>query len=128
MTSLTDFLLARLAEDVERAENERDFHKDWPDQPGCGLCDPARVLAECEAKRAIVAEHGPGVDCGDKVYGSIVSALPAGWVPVEDGTVIARQKFIGCRTLMHLAQPYSDHPDFDGVWRVNSATPHDNPA
>jgi hypothetical protein len=69
MSDLVEFLLARVAEDEEDARNLIEQRaKLGPYEPGPGLAawvvvpfdepghpgDPARVLAECEAKRAIV--------------------------------------------------------------------------
>jgi hypothetical protein len=81
--------------------------------------DPARVLAECEAKRWIMELHpiyrgpriqdvGLGTDFGcetchalDRVHGgSLIEAL--GY----------------CDTLLALASVYSDHPDFREEWRA----------
>lgn len=58
--------------------------------------DPARVLAECKAKRAIVYLHRIGddpCDAHDANYGSIP-----------------------CDTILTLAAIYRDHPDFDPEW------------
>ncbi len=52
---------------------------------------PARVLAECEAKRRIVEAHGSQLDARGEVY----------WSP----------------EVRYLAQVYSDHPDYDEAWR-----------
>lgn len=60
--------------------------------------DPARVLAECEAKRQIIEWHDPAHDPCD----------------AHD----AEFKSIPCDTLKALAQPYADHPDFDPSWKV----------
>lgn len=63
--------------------------------------DPARVLAECEAKRRIVHEftgespHANYDDCGDECVGNALH-----WV------------------LRVLAQPYADHPDYREEWRA----------
>lgn len=73
--------------------------------------DPARVLAECAAKRAIVTMHGFTRDTGwrggednDHLWctmcGSIDDA-PAAWP---------------CETLQSLAAIYSDHPDYQQEW------------
>lgn len=56
--------------------------------------DPARVLAEVEAKRRIVTAHGE----------------PMEWC----GSCEQRQP---CETLTLLALPYSDHPDYDPEWK-----------
>ena len=97
--TLTEFLLARIAED-ERIVAE------WPNEGPWGLhsegsmwVDPnaqpiyaphARVLAECEAKRRIVS-----------LLGALHVQMPAS---VEVG-------------LSALALPYADHPDYDEAWR-----------
>jgi hypothetical protein len=52
--------------------------------------DPARVLAECEAKRRIVDSEGS---------------------PYVEGHVPAT------RTLRFLALPYADHPDYRQEWK-----------
>jgi hypothetical protein len=59
--------------------------------------DPARVLAECEARRRIVRLHGNDWN-------------PRGKCQVCDE--------VGpCDTLCALALPYVDHPDYDEAWR-----------
>lgn len=63
------------------------------------LHDPARVLAECEAKRRIAEMHREGIDadcvldCDDHMYGP-------------------------CNTLRALALPFAEHPDYDEAWRL----------
>lgn len=54
--------------------------------------DPARVLAECEAKREIVRLHATDADCRE-----------------------ARNRH-GCETLIALVAVFSDHPDFRSEW------------
>jgi hypothetical protein len=109
--SLTEFLLARIAEDEEVARQPdlmwpsswtakfRDYEalretkpRDYAVGRYCTQFDPARVLAECEAKRRIVEELTE--DCA--------------W----DGTLGAQS------ILQLLAAPYADHPDFDQDWRT----------
>lgn len=118
--TLTEFLLARIAEDETAARaiqgdegtnlagvwhfHHADYEGEWP-VPGAEVTctsdtghydipqwarwaerhNPARVLAECEAKRRIVA------DLAD----------------IEDGPYL----------LGLLAIPYADHPDFNPAWR-----------
>jgi hypothetical protein len=69
-----------------------------------------RVLAECEAKRQIVAEHAPSEDypkdcrtCA-QWWGDWDHSPPPG-VPSP------------CPTLRFLVLPYADHPDYDQAWR-----------
>ena len=108
--SLTDFLLARIAEDEAVAERlRRPSAGDpwgWQEHPHplttCGHgqrvvhATPARVLAECEAKRRIVA------------------ALPA-----DPGGVGEKYDYDGnaWAVLCALALPYADHDDYDASWR-----------
>ena len=54
--------------------------------------DPARVLAECKAKREIVRLHATDADCRE-----------------------ARNRH-GCETLIALVEVFSDHPDFRSEW------------
>jgi hypothetical protein len=69
------------------------------------LHNPARVLAECEAKRRIVEAHGPATTSGDYPcrceYDDWSNENPDG----------------PCDTLCHLATVYSDHPDYRDDWR-----------
>lgn len=65
--------------------------------------DPARVLAEVEAKQRILKRHarcGSGVGrCDDGGHG---------WDDVEGG---------GCADLGDLARPFADHPDYEERWK-----------
>lgn len=100
--TLTDFLLARIAEDEAEARKAGSFTP-WDrtferDNYGHLLVQPARVLAECEAKRRIVDL------CEDNLRD-----LSAG------GT--GRRQF-SSYALQILALPYADHPDFREEWRL----------
>jgi hypothetical protein len=133
--TLTTFLLARLDEDEAEArvvEKElgrwhRERAMNGPDGSQGSIfvtavlgaaCDPARVLAEVEAKRRIVEWHAKTDDCCEERYGP----LQLGDGPLEAGTdalgnltlrqAFATQEYIGCVTLMHLASVYRDHPEF----------------
>lgn len=90
--TLTEFLLARIAEDEESASTVHVFdcvldHIDGRD--GCSCVIPARVLAECEAKRRILEE-------------------------LETAKV--RERVALHRVMRHLAAVYADHPDYDEAW------------
>lgn len=117
--TLTEFLLARIAEDEDRANEASTYTSQrWSVTAGAGSVDvggrvdielpaslqtlpmhiahfdPARVLAECEAKRRIVeARRGPLPVSDDCYY---------------DGLDVA---------IYHLASVYADHPDFNPEWR-----------
>jgi hypothetical protein len=123
---LATFLLACIAEDEEAAKRaafgwgaewlaEHDSAEDWStvhadgkrDMVGCedpdvpehiARHDPARVLAECEAKRRIVA-HWPDP------FGN--------W----DHTQASAAKAVKDHALRALALPYADHPDYRDEWR-----------
>lgn len=114
--TLTDFLLARIAEDLRRATREVPC-PDFDPMSGyaCGVLhtetDP-RAKAECEAKRQIVAQHeqvstsegGTGCEnCDwDERYGEVLG---------DEGP---------CPTVRILAAVYADHPDYREEWRVTS--------
>ena len=66
--------------------------------------DPARVLAECQVKRAIVED-------AQRSQASLESQrLPA--TDAVNGHVIAQR-----RVVRWLALPYADHPDYQQEWR-----------
>jgi len=67
--------------------------------------DPARVLADIEAKRRIVALHDRAHRCA--VYTQAGDSEFCEWVPAFDA----------CSTLQLLALPYADHPDYQPEWR-----------
>jgi hypothetical protein len=125
--TLTEFLLARIAEDETVAQgHEGTGYQRWPYRPygdrlggtvgpehvpiaedwrdrgyvavaeHISRHDPARVLAECEASRHIVARAQALADW-DEMGSSIA----------DDGDFI----------LSWLAAPYADHPDYREEWR-----------
>lgn len=128
---IEEFLLARIAEDEGVARLAGDM-KMWEDERGerwvehptgsrielpgrnetepiFGLWlnhiarhDPARVLADCKAKRGIVERARLAAEAGE-------SALTTG---AEDAVDFALEG-----VLRLLALPYADHPDFDPSWR-----------
>lgn len=106
---LTEFLLARIAEDeavateshtLGCASTDPCYTPPFPG-PDYRLCDcpQRRVLAECEAKRRIVAQH---------------QAL----VIDSDSTLCAYGALQTAAALAALALPYRDHPDFDPNWEA----------
>ncbi|MGW2550720.1 DUF6221 family protein [Streptomyces sp. NPDC001635] len=73
--------------------------------------DPARVLADVEAKRQIMAEHEmvPTSTRADGDSGCEICAPVYSWgKEIEAGP---------CRTLLLLALPYSGHPDYREGWK-----------
>lgn len=112
--TITEFLLARIAED------ER-IGRDWQHNPGkveihgggtgyYGLANPERILAECQAKRAIIeqADEATGLDM--QVDGEFR-------VGRRDETT---EPYLGDVLLRALAAVYADHPDYDQAWRVEA--------
>jgi hypothetical protein len=117
MSDLTEFLLARIAEDEAAAD---DLHRD-----GCGAsmcpactvgpypCDcglSAKARRECEAKRRIVEEHEwserwDGIYCStccdERCHAGYHDSAPA---PC-------------CKTLRILASVYADRPDYRPEWK-----------
>ena len=131
--TLTDFLLARIDEDEEMARaatpapwvlydpdegepyagNFGCLRMDamhptaWPcDAAHMARHDPARVLAECAAKRRVVAMSDGSAD--------FEAAMPTpGYAkPYHSPSVD-----VMTRTRQLLALPYADHPDYDEAWR-----------
>lgn len=99
MSDLTSFLLARIAEDEAEAPHVTYQVNRYPEE-AVGIRD--RVLAECEAKRQILAAYGEHLwlDPGDRdACDAASSAEPA------------------VTMLRLLALPYADHPDYREEWR-----------
>ena len=114
--TLADFLLARIAEDeqVARDADNRIYPSTWQEtrdrvKSGWHVAhiarhNPARVLAECNAKRRIVeAEIG-------QMLGS-----PSGYV---DREVYERIRARADSDILRaLALPYADHRDYRDEWK-----------
>lgn len=112
MTTLTDFLLARVAEDERMWQLARDAGASLAVRNAktpAAYLPPAfatRLLAECEAKRRIVTEvHYDGRD-GDYVEPWCATCS-------DDEDLV----YLPCHTLELLALPYADHPDYRDEWR-----------
>ena len=104
--TLTDFLLARIAED--EAEVLGAGH--WDGDPEWWLPDwvsRERLLADCKCKRRIVALHSlePDPQPDENWLGlcAVCNSTTEGYP---------------CTTLRTLALPYADHPDFNPEWRA----------
>lgn len=107
--NLENFLLKCISEDEttaraaiatdapDRWENPTATGNHWPENIAFwDRATPYRVLAECEAKRAIIAEHSPVDPCD-----------------AHD----ADYETTACDTLRHLAAVHSDHPDYQERWK-----------
>ena len=116
--TLTEFLLARIAEDEAAAYKDQPWK--WTDEhskpipdleevefygawSGMSMSVPVkRFLAECEAKRRIVERLGPLLDMFSREREEAC------------GPEIERAEDV----LEALALPYADHPDFRDEWRA----------
>jgi hypothetical protein len=136
MSSLVEFLRARLDEDEQAAgewhrhdcpgHTEHSWGYEWhPEYCDCGI--PARVIAEVEAKRAILAHHRTSTftDVSLGIQGWTVCVIchfvmdePDDWDDTKDWPYPFVQYPFPCPTLRLLAQPYAGHPDFDPAWRT----------
>ena len=138
--NLAEFLLARIAEDeaaAAAAVSRRDGVDKW-EAVGSGTVvgpgydkvkhvmlpssedgaarhiarhDPARVLAECEAKRQVVHEW--------QTFGKLADPSVQ---PSTDEEFRVRAAAVGirqglARALSHLALPCADHPDYRQEWK-----------
>jgi hypothetical protein len=97
--TLTEFLLARIAEDEAgyRAEAEG---IPWLTVNGRSLW--AHLLAECEAKRRIVEKYERALDSRREHPDDLATA----------GALLALHGVVGI-----LASTYADHPDYREEWR-----------
>ncbi|SDT41790.1 hypothetical protein SAMN04489743_2825 [Pseudarthrobacter equi] len=139
-TSLIDFLLARIAEDesfVQRiiAATYCDHNAEWRCDSSAVLSigdekldsliptccavvgdfaarfDPARILAECAAKRAVVELHEGEI----QIIHTGASAMSGD--PLAHGLVIKSE---GRVILEALATVYSSHPEYQSDWAVTA--------
>lgn len=114
--TLTDFLLARITEDEAGLRSLGPTkHQDsavwakWDNgMPGdyypVDGPDPQRLLADCEAKRRIVAEYTYWLSCQ----------------PADVNVPATVELFT--RPLRHLAAIYADHPDYQDEWAPELTT------
>jgi hypothetical protein len=88
-----------------------DVTTEWQGAVHIARHDPARVLADVEAKRQIIEQHEPAT----------VSYLPSrerGCVTCSTAqTWDAQANEANCQTLRLLALPYADHPEYRDEWR-----------
>lgn len=75
-----------------------DVHEGWQGAAHIARFDPARVLAECAAKRAIIAQAQPEHWLDDHAYGGYMEAIDV--------------------ALYAMAAVYADHPEYRKEWSV----------
>ena len=138
--TLIEFLLARIAEDEAMARTVADggsgqwqsWNRSWDPEPVRDIAtdgnriasvpttldefmcrhDPARVLAECEAKRRIV-EYA--IEVAD--YEGAVISLEFGSADLHAQPIAMAVKETMDDVLELLALPYADHPDYLPEWK-----------
>ena len=105
--TLVEFLLARITEDEDVAHVERRVRDRLPEMWSdfSQRFDPAWVLAECEAKRRIIALHQPGHECSQYDHNGDIDRF------------MYCHDFEDCSTTKVLALPYAGHPDYQEEWR-----------
>lgn len=123
--TITEFLHARIAEDEREATvAESEFA-----HGGYGSFSPARVLAECEAKRAIIAQHEqwpvlvstPPVlkqvaDFVDNMTYRATQQLA--WVTEREYVARFGVEPPTAPMIRTLAAVYADHPDYREEWKL----------
>ena len=120
MSTLAEFLLARIAED-EAASSKGGRHNApgafANDNYGCLLVDPARVLAECEAKRQIV-NHLADAERGVARAARLVEREGNGSRDAQEQEFAADAKLDAVKCIAkHVAAVYANHPDYDEDWQ-----------
>ncbi len=109
--TLTEFLLARIAEDaIAGKEVPGPYDEEglsWWGEYGHLSVSPARVLTECETKTQLVKLHAATHYC----IPHSGHASTGQWY--ESGSAYPYP----CPTLSLLALPYADHPDYREEWR-----------
>ncbi|AYN58868.1 hypothetical protein PP634_gp42 [Arthrobacter phage Richie] len=119
MASIIDFLEARIAEDEAQAraalatvapdewENPAELGNFYPEDIAFWNSQtPRRVLAECAAKRAIMAHHTTHTYTDEE---------PGFSMELWD-CMCNRQTMKPCPTVAALAAVYKDHPDYQQEW------------
>jgi hypothetical protein len=117
--TITEFLEARIDEDemaaaayarfIDGALKGQKPKKGW-DRPELRMPDPARLSAECAAKRAIVAEQFGYLEAMDGEWGDGCSAQQ---IRAGDCYNLGVQEM---PILRHLAAVYAGHPDYRPEW------------
>lgn len=116
--TLTEWLLEQVAEDERLASDEvlRLAGESFVASPfylGDAPGNPARVLAECAAKRQIIELHLAGHRPGDDRCWYCQSDCR-----VEHGEAMATWETWPCPTLRIMASVYADRPGFQPEWAV----------
>ena len=122
MTDIVEFLFERIAEDEKVARAAAVPPRTHDEGPHRSVAQvdstedgafidhfgPPRVLAECDAKRALIALH----DSGPSELLPGVRVCPSCGGESGQGLVSPN----GCPTLRALALPYAGHADYQSEW------------
>jgi hypothetical protein len=77
-------------------------------------------LADVESKRRVIDLHpiyrGPRIQGVDSRWCDFGCELCHSTSRIDDDSLIEAIGY--CETLLALAQPYADHPDFDPEWKL----------
>jgi hypothetical protein len=115
MSALVEFLLARIAEDVEDLEDSK--IGDCPEWYMPEAWSRERGLAECDAKRQIIDMY-TGAESVVRMLDSLDNtADPVGNKADPVALGIAQAALVALEAVLKShAQPYADHPDYDQAW------------
>lgn len=131
MTTIEQFLEARIADDEAMAVESRDTYPyGRGEEPETWICEeegahiayrPDRVLAECRAKRAILQRHTMETRFAyDDNYNETEVTYCHTCLQGEScGCCTPPDPPTECPELIILAAVYADHPDFNPAWRAH---------
>lgn len=116
--NMIDFLEARIIEDAQDARDRALLIEDWQRNNGVGavvtdLMSPARVIAECIAKRDIISivKGMNHYSCGDDGWYSCPQSESYDG-PNKDSPCDCGTDEVSAAVLHSLLSVYQDHPDY----------------
>lgn len=135
--NITEFLLARIAEDEQRARGAAiEWDEEWQLMEFEDLSEaafahvrilsPSRVMAECKSKRAIVAWHEQWptlVEGLDEIAGGDMSTISASitrrmaWVTQREYVKVFGTEPPTTAMIRAMAEVYADRPGYREEWR-----------
>jgi hypothetical protein len=128
--TLTEFLLARIAEDEAAASAAFETSRRWVVQMGVGVAgmSGSAVLAECKAKRQIIAFHDqwPVLVQQEPVLEPVASVSDMSFRMTQQINWLTNREYVARfgedpptgPMLRALAAVYADHPDYDSEWAL----------
>lgn len=137
MTSIIEFLEARITEDEELADRSMQYGDKGaallsfgsPESPPILVMHPNRVLAECAAKRTIIAQHQAWPVLAEKApeYSTSDDGLNGISYRVNQQMMwLTEQEYVKkfgeapptAPMIRTLAAVYKDHPDYQTEWEA----------